>query len=779
MASYEPAPAQVWGDYRLQQLLGRGSFGSVFKAENTRTRQICAVKFVNVDRMPPNSQQYLKQEIELLQMLKHPHIIRLIEHGVINSFHLIVTEFVGGGALSEYLTKNGPVKEDQMQIWAVQLVSAVIYLRERRISHRDLKPANILLTSDVPPVLKLCDFGFARMYPQNEVMMSELGSPLYEAPEIRSRNYGPSVDLWSMGLILLEMLLGKPAITAQSFQELHTFLDDPRDLPLPIKCSPSCGDLLTSLLKKNPNNRITWEHLKTHPFVRMPPVVFVCGCTSTSLPPTAFSSNLNPHTLMQLEVIEDLCVQLEKMNIGIRAVDQNLMLLSSPPTVLKRTDRIRDVIDKIKQFGLFVFNCNIDQCNYPAAYDLSSPFPIPEIPPPFVFGNGQCSYEEFSRLQRDHSVKLQVIDAMGAVSNTRFQSGLSFYEPMSSLFEGIKCLSEHVALRIKEVKEPEREIADSHKANVTRYTDCYKSISASTTKAMEIQLPKELASPGIQTAYQLFQSLSKPLDTKMPPTATQSQEIRRMQGVFAAFSPHIASFQTFFEQCKQNLQQMHKLIDEVNAIISMTRTNQNSVDDAVKKYNTHRVIADLRPLIRTADHNIIIIKAHNDRLLDGAKQIYTACVEMWKKFYFLTRLIGDLGGYIPFLEKIVDGQKAILKPMLEAAERNDAILRYISLLPSTETFMRDAFNKAAEDLVAATTKRAEEIQSITTAVSKLVGKPLPCTMPVLTKEQVLAALTPLAPVVDLERRLGAVKLSSEEPSSTQTTPPTQSSGSSS
>ena len=121
MASYEPAPAQVWGDYRLQQLLGRGSFGSVFKAENTRTRQICAVKFVNVDRMPPNSQQYLKQEIELLQMLKHPHIIRLIEHGVINSFHLIVTEFVGGGALSEYLTKNGPVKEDQMQIWAVQL----------------------------------------------------------------------------------------------------------------------------------------------------------------------------------------------------------------------------------------------------------------------------------------------------------------------------------------------------------------------------------------------------------------------------------------------------------------------------------------------------------------------------------------------------------------------------------------------------------------------------------------------------------------------------------
>ncbi|KAG2632043.1 hypothetical protein PVAP13_2NG058746 [Panicum virgatum] len=178
----------------------------------------------------------------------------------------VVTEFAQG-ELFEVLEDDRCLPEEQVQAIAKQLVKALYYLHSNRIIHRDMKPQNILIGKG--SVVKLCDFGFARLMSANTVVLRSIkGTPLYMAPElVREQLYNHTVDLWSLGVILYELFVGQPPFYTNSVYALiRHIVKDP--VKYPDNMSANFKSFLKGLLNKEPQSRLSWSALLEHPFVK-------------------------------------------------------------------------------------------------------------------------------------------------------------------------------------------------------------------------------------------------------------------------------------------------------------------------------------------------------------------------------------------------------------------------------------------------------------------------------------------------------------------------------
>jgi len=179
-------------------------------------------------------------------------------------------EYCDGGDLSTFIHSRQKLDENVCQLFLQQLASALQYLRQNNVSHMDLKPKNLLLTSKINPQLKLADFGLAQSLGNDEKETSLKGSPLYMAPEILlNKYYDASVDLWSVGVILYECLFGRAPYSSQNLADLIEKIktDCAIKIPTNVKLSPEVGDLLRRLLKRKPEERITFGEFFNHPFI--------------------------------------------------------------------------------------------------------------------------------------------------------------------------------------------------------------------------------------------------------------------------------------------------------------------------------------------------------------------------------------------------------------------------------------------------------------------------------------------------------------------------------
>nr|CDS32325.1 serine:threonine protein kinase [Hymenolepis microstoma] len=216
------------GKYKLVRTIGKGNFAKVKLAIHMAT---------GVE---------LKREVNILQKLNHPNIVRLLEIIENDEVICLVQEYANGGEIFDYLVAHGKMHEKEARAKFRQLVSAIDYCHSKNIVHRDLKAENILLDSDLN--VKVADFGLANTFVPDQKLTTFCGSPPYAAPELflGIRYHGPGVDVWSMGVLLFTLVVGHLPFDATDLRELRTKI-------LTVRYNLSKGEVssdLLALLKK-------------------------------------------------------------------------------------------------------------------------------------------------------------------------------------------------------------------------------------------------------------------------------------------------------------------------------------------------------------------------------------------------------------------------------------------------------------------------------------------------------------------------------------------------
>ncbi|XP_063002541.1 serine/threonine-protein kinase ULK2 [Elgaria multicarinata webbii] len=270
---------EVVGDfeYSKKDLIGHGAFAVVFKGRHRKkTDWEVAIKSINKKNLS-KSQLLLGKEIKILKELQHENIVALYDVQEMPNSVFLVMEYCNGGDLADYLQAKGTLSEDTIRVFLQQIAAAMRILHSKGIIHRDLKPQNILLSyasrrkSSVSAVrIKIADFGFARYLQSNMMAATLCGSPMYMAPEvIMSQHYDAKADLWSIGTVIYQCLVGKPPFQANSPQDLRMFYEKNRNLipSVPRETSAYLADLLLGLLQRNQKDRMDFEAFFNHPFL--------------------------------------------------------------------------------------------------------------------------------------------------------------------------------------------------------------------------------------------------------------------------------------------------------------------------------------------------------------------------------------------------------------------------------------------------------------------------------------------------------------------------------
>jgi hypothetical protein len=210
------------GNYRIVDYIGSGGFGSVFRAEDVNTPgRVVAIKELH-KKHTRNAviKQRFFQEAVAMARLDHPNLPRLFTFGEDNGSYYLVMEFIAGRLLTDEIQEKGAVEPSRAVSIITQVLEAVSYAHTNGIIHRDLKPDNIMLMTEAGLRVRVLDFGIARMVGgENLTLTGEgFGTPAYMSPE---RITGASAvdhrtDIYSLGIILVEMLTGKPPFQSRA-----------------------------------------------------------------------------------------------------------------------------------------------------------------------------------------------------------------------------------------------------------------------------------------------------------------------------------------------------------------------------------------------------------------------------------------------------------------------------------------------------------------------------------------------------------------------------------
>ena len=261
--------------YELKEVIGKGKFGVVNLGIHKKTQQQVAVKIINKDSIKTTEDKELVRiEIGILKLCHHPNVVRLLDHLENEDYIFIVTEYIEGGTLGQYFKKrNFNFSERQASSIMSQIANGVKYLHKYGIVHRDLKPDNIMITQQNDfGIIKIMDFGLSKIVSTQEKMVDGYGTLSYVAPEVLLRTpYNKEVDIWSMGVILYYMLCGhlpfkgnKEVVIAEKIvNDDLEFDEDEWEVR-----SKRVRDLITSCLKKEPEERITIDEFLNHPWFK-------------------------------------------------------------------------------------------------------------------------------------------------------------------------------------------------------------------------------------------------------------------------------------------------------------------------------------------------------------------------------------------------------------------------------------------------------------------------------------------------------------------------------
>ena len=288
-------PKEKNDDYNIIEIIGSGTYGTVYKGKYFKTKEMIAIKKIKIEMENEGVPSNALREISILQDLKHPNIVNLIDvickdHKLYLLFELLNYDL---RRYLESIPEEFNLDEKLIKSYMYQLLLGVSYCHSKKVVHRDLKPANLLINED--GLLKIADFGLARSFSiPLRPYTREVLTLWYRSPEILLGciEYSTSVDIWSCGCILAELYLKKPIFKGdQEIDQLYKIFQIkgtpnfemwpevvqlphykktfpqwlPQNLKEVIPNISSCGlDLLQRLLNYDPNQRITAKQALNH-----------------------------------------------------------------------------------------------------------------------------------------------------------------------------------------------------------------------------------------------------------------------------------------------------------------------------------------------------------------------------------------------------------------------------------------------------------------------------------------------------------------------------------
>lgn len=286
------------GEYNLKRCIGKGSFGEVYLSSSDKTDQLFAIKKMDKSYVnQPKMRKYFDNEVNILKEINHPNIVKLYEVKEDVRFYYLVTELCNGGGLSDCLENyqrkyRKSFDERTVQHLMKQIISGIQYIHSKKIIHRDLKLDNILVNfrtdKDKENInllnadAKIIDFGFARHLGQFNLAYTTLGSPLNMDPKILNQlakgkmscdagngeggGYDEKADIWSLGILCYEMIIGKATFESDTLEELLSKVEN-GSYTLPTSLSKEIVSFLNGMLQYDPRQRLSADQLANHQFL--------------------------------------------------------------------------------------------------------------------------------------------------------------------------------------------------------------------------------------------------------------------------------------------------------------------------------------------------------------------------------------------------------------------------------------------------------------------------------------------------------------------------------
>ena len=264
---YEPEPKVT--DFDKIKELGVGSFGKVYLVSHKKTKHKFALKSIDkLDEVNYEEKSYFSREIEIMYKLNHPNICKLFSHFEDNRFCYLLLQYIPKGSAFDLIPKNGKKQQNMKLIASVMkdLISAIYYLHNMQptIVHRDIKPENILL--DENSKAYLTDFGWSNYIRNHRIRNTICGTPLYLPPEmVAESGHNEKADIWCIGVLLFELSTGKVPFEGEDYSTVKYNISR-LNIHWPSDIEPDIKDLISKILKKNPNERLSIEKILSHNF---------------------------------------------------------------------------------------------------------------------------------------------------------------------------------------------------------------------------------------------------------------------------------------------------------------------------------------------------------------------------------------------------------------------------------------------------------------------------------------------------------------------------------